>query len=271
MTQQSIRSFFPPSPLSSTISASSSSIFPPILPVEEIDTSFNADLSVNISRIQLEKIVTVQLVKLRELREKLLGSEDSACHAHAGGCSHACHDEKVVKLSDDTSSEDSTNKTSSEDADSMVVDSDDNDTDIDDNDADIDDDNDTDSMEVDNDDSLSGRRITACKENPDCGGRVPMHASLAELAESISNMGRDGYVKALAGNPGYTFKSRNRSDYDNDGIIYMILNRRNLKVYVGKTDNVDVRFRNHLSGNGGARDLQRAIAKYGPQNFVCGR
>jgi len=97
------------------------------------------------------------------------------------------------------------------------------------------------------------------------GGRVPMHASLAEFA-AISNMGgRDGYVKALAGNPGYTRdKSRKRSDYDNDGIIYVILNRSNLKVYVGQTDNVDVRFREHLGGYGRARVLQSAIAKYGP-------
>jgi group I intron endonuclease len=49
----------------------------------------------------------------------------------------------------------------------------------------------------------------------------------------------------------------------------MILNRRNLKVYVGKTDNVDARFREHFSGKGGARVLQSAIAKYGPENFVC--
>ena len=227
MTQRSILSLFK-SP-SSSIPESSSSMFPPILPVEEIDISFNSDDSVKISRAQLEKMVTVQLDELRELRKKLLGS--------AGGCSQACHDEKVVELSDDSCSEDAS-------SDSMVMD--------DDNDTVINDDNDGDSMEVDN-----------------SGGMVPMHASFAEFAAIFNMGGRDGYVKALAGNPGYTYKSRQRSDYDNDGIIYMILNRRNLKVYVGKTDNVDVRFREHLSGNGGARVLQRAIAKDGPHNFVC--
>ena len=99
--------------------------------------------------------------------------------------------------------------------------------------------------------------------------KTPMHASPAELAESIITMGRNAYVRALAGNPGYTpRKSRKRSAYDNDGVIYLILNRLNLKTYVGQTDNVDERFREHLSGNGGAKVLKCAIAKHGPENFV---
>jgi len=58
--------------------------------------------------------------------------------------------------------------------------------------------------------------------------RTPMHASPAELAQSIFSMSRDAYVKALAGNhPGYTPRnSRRRSaKYDKDGVIYLILNR----------------------------------------------
>ena len=200
---------------------------PPILPVQEIDTSFYADLSVN-------------------MELKMTSPPSTAERA----------DSMVVDVD--------------KDADSMAVDSDDNDTDID-------DDNDADSMEEDGGDSLSKKTpfktcdIRGREENAgNSGGRIPMHASLAEVAEDISKMGgRDGYVKALAGNPGYTRdKSRKRSDYDNDGIIYVILNRRNLKVYVGKTDNVDVRFREHLSGNGGARVLQSAIKKYGRKMFV---
>jgi len=207
--------FKPPSP---SIPESSSLMFPPILPVREIDASSYDDLSsVNMSRGEEERKMT---------------------------------------------SPPSTAKC----ADSMVVGSD----------------NDTDMDDVDSDDSLSkkkphdtcdkeGQQTKPCKLNPNSGGRVPMHASLAELAESIVNMGgRDGYVKALAENPGYTRdKSRRRyADDDNDGIIYVILNRRNLKMYVGKTDNVDARFGEHFSGRGGTRVLQRAIAKYGPQNFV---
>lgn len=120
MAQRSILSFFK-SP-SSSISARSSSMFPPIFPVQEIDTSFNADLSVHMSSAQLEKMVTAQLVKLRELREKLLlrptSGEDLACLSSSCAGTHAECADSMVGDSDNGAD--------------MVVDSEDNDTDMDD-------------------------------------------------------------------------------------------------------------------------------------------
>ena len=160
MTQQSILSFFkPPSPPSSSISASSSSMFPPILPVQEIDTSFYADLSVNLSRSEIERMVSAQLHKLRELREKLLAretrSEDFGCSKHGNACTLSSssaptptHTEMRRVLAEEEELKMASPRSHAGRADSMVVDSDDNDTDID-------DDNDADSMEEDGGDSLS--------------------------------------------------------------------------------------------------------------------
>ena len=92
-----------PSPPSSSSSASSSLIFPQILPVEEIDISFSADLSVNMSRAELERMVHAELHKLREFREKLLKkvhetSQDSECQDSHAGCSHACSSSSSIEI-----------------------------------------------------------------------------------------------------------------------------------------------------------------------------
>ena len=98
-----------------------------------------------------------------------------------------------------------------------------------------------------------------------------MHASPTELAEKIFNMGgKNAYVKALPETPGYSpDKSRRRRPvYDKDGIIYVLVNCVNLKIYVGQTQNVDAHFREHFTGKGSSKALQYAIVKHGPEHFV---
>ena len=60
-----------------------------------------------------------------------------------------------------------------------------------------------------------------------------------------------------------------------DGYIYLITNLVNNKKYVGQTvQTIDVRWRQHLStalrqGSRSAMAIDRAIAKYGQENFTC--
>lgn len=49
--------------------------------------------------------------------------------------------------------------------------------------------------------------------------------------------------------------------------IYMIRNKLNSKVYIGKSFDIDKRFREHLRGNKTAMLLARALKKYGINNF----
>ena len=210
--QQSLLSFFkPPSPPSSSSSASSSSNVSPILPIEEIDQSSYADLSVDMSHAELDRMVRAELHKSKELREKLLRkdretpSQDSACSED----SHACSD-------------------------SMAVDSD--------KEADIDDERTVESMEVDHDDPDPPSRKKPCASSSSnvspisfgeeidqtfCaeaaaagdnqasvghahglplarGARLPgrgLFSSLIELLDDINKRGRDAFVEHLANNP----------------------------------------------------------------------
>ena len=52
------------------------------------------------------------------------------------------------------------------------------------------------------------------------------------------------------------------------GYIYKITNKTNGKSYIGKTTNLNKRFAQHCSGRGCTKALNRAIKKYGKDNFT---
>lgn len=52
------------------------------------------------------------------------------------------------------------------------------------------------------------------------------------------------------------------------GYIYKITNNINGKSYIGKTNNIERRWKEHKSGNGGTAILDKAFNKYGIQNFT---
>lgn len=52
------------------------------------------------------------------------------------------------------------------------------------------------------------------------------------------------------------------------GYIYKITNMVNGKSYIGKTINLERRWRQHISGNGNTSILSKALRKYGVSNFV---
>ena len=99
-----------------------------------------------------------------------------------------------------------------------------------------------------------------------------LFSSLDELVESINAMGRDAFVAEIAGNPekyrSIPDPSRKSKKGDNDGVIYLLTNLANKKIYVGQTKNFDNRMRLHLGGNGRAIGVTNAIAKYGRENFM---
>ena len=51
------------------------------------------------------------------------------------------------------------------------------------------------------------------------------------------------------------------------GYIYKITNKINGHSYIGKTNNLDRRWHEHKSGNGGTAILDKAFKKYGINNF----
>lgn len=53
------------------------------------------------------------------------------------------------------------------------------------------------------------------------------------------------------------------------GYIYKITNKINGYAYIGKTNNLDRRWHEHLSGYGCTTILSKAIRKYGATNFLC--
>ena len=101
-------------------------------------------------------------------------------------------------------------------------------------------------------------------------GKVARFSSLAELrADFVVSGCRDAFVAGLVKNHGSTpDRSRKGNEGDNDGVIYAIICRVDLKVYVGQTKNYDVRMRQHFGGNGGSQCLTSAINEHGRENFV---
>ena len=100
---------------------------------------------------------------------------------------------------------------------------------------------------------------------------MPIHDSLAELLAEISERGRDSFVAGLAKNRdiyGYT-PGPWRKREEKDGIVYLVMCLKDLKVYVGQTNDVDRRLCEHLGGYGGAEGLANAIKKHHRNNFVC--
>ena len=61
---------------------------------------------------------------------------------------------------------------------------------------------------------------------------------------------------------------RTANEGDNDGVIYAIICRVDLNVYVGQTQNYDVRMRRHFGGYG-SKFLSNAINAHGRENLVC--
>ena len=102
---------------------------------------------------------------------------------------------------------------------------------------------------------------------------LPRFSSLEELIALIAVIntkgGRDLFVADLAKNHGRTpEKSRRYNEGDNDGVIYAIISRVDLKVYVGQTDNFDARIRSHFYTSGNEMGIKDAIRKHGRKNFV---
>jgi len=99
--------------------------------------------------------------------------------------------------------------------------------------------------------------------------KMPIHDSLAELLAEISERGRDSFVAGLAKNRdiyGYT-PGPWRKREEKDGIVYLVMCLKDLKVYVGQTNDVDRRLCEHLGGYGCAEGLANAIKKHHRNNF----
>jgi group I intron endonuclease len=98
-----------------------------------------------------------------------------------------------------------------------------------------------------------------------------LFSSRDELFGKIDVMGRDAFVAEIVGNPD-KYRSdtsrKSKKDKDKDGIIYLLTNLANKKLYVGQTNDFDERMRGHLSGHGGAIYLTNAIKAHGRENFV---
>jgi hypothetical protein len=111
-------------------------------------------------------------------------------------------------------------------------------------------------------------RLAAARRQAN-GPLTARFSSMEELCADLASRGRDEFVEDLAKNHGSAHDtSRPSYKIDNDGIIYAIICRANLKVYVGQTKNYDFRIRTHFSWKGGAPYIKKAIDKYGSKNFV---
>jgi len=90
-------------------------------------------------------------------------------------------------------------------------------------------------------------------------------SSVAELLKDMHKQGgRDPFVADLAKKHGpSTYK-----DGDTDGVIYMIICRIDLKIYVGQTTNVGRRIRSHFSERSSSECLTSAMNHHGRHNFV---
>lgn len=99
-----------------------------------------------------------------------------------------------------------------------------------------------------------------------------LFSSKDEFIEKIDAIGRDAFVAQIAGNPekyrSIRDPSRIRKKGDNDGVIYMLTNLVDLKIYVGKSNNFDQRIGEHLRGHGGAIYLENAVKAHGREKFV---
>ena len=73
----------------------------------------------------------------------------------------------------------------------------------------------------------------------------------------------DAFVADLAKNHGSAHDtSRPSYKIDKDGIIYALICRVNLKIYVGQTKNFDVRMRAHFCASGPKMYIKNAIKKH---------
>jgi hypothetical protein len=198
------------------------------------------------------RTVSAELDKLRELREKL---------------------QRKTREQDSKCSEDSDAY-----SDSMVVDSD-NDADIDDETtADEDEDGASDIDELAKFEEMLEKGGDDEDEEEDNVARMtesnPMRArfsSLEELHADILTKGsRDLFVEDLAKNHGRTPDAlrKRKKGYDR-GVIYAIICRVDLCVYVGQTNIFDIRMSKHFDGRGHANKLRSAINEHGRENFVC--
>jgi len=94
-------------------------------------------------------------------------------------------------------------------------------------------------------------------------------ACFSSVEEILKDMhkkgGRDPFVADLANNHGST----NYNNGINEGVIYAIICRVDLNIYVGQTTDVGRRMRGHFSGRGGSNsNLTSAMNKHGRENFV---
>ena len=104
----------------------------------------------------------------------------------------------------------------------------------------------------------------------------PMRARFSSLEELIAVItvmnakgGRDLFVADLVKNHGRTLeKPRKRNVGDNDGVIYAIISRVDLKVYVGQTKNFDTRIRAHFNASGSELRIKDAIRNHDRKIFV---
>jgi hypothetical protein len=100
------------------------------------------------------------------------------------------------------------------------------------------------------------------------GALIARFSSLEELCADLAKCGRDAFVANLAKNHSAHDTSRPRYKIDKDGIIYALICRVNMKVYVGQTNNYDFRMRAHFSWVGGAPYIKKAINEHGWKIFV---
>jgi group I intron endonuclease len=100
-----------------------------------------------------------------------------------------------------------------------------------------------------------------------------LFSSFADLVADIrAKGGRDAFVANLANNPKLYGTTRDTSrpgnTSDKDGIIYTIVNLDNKKIYVGQTNNFDMRMGSHFKKSGQKSYIKCAIKKHGREKFV---
>lgn len=102
----------------------------------------------------------------------------------------------------------------------------------------------------------------------------PMGARFSSLDELIADMktkgGRDLSVADLVKNHGHTpDASRKRKKACGDGVIYAIICRVDLCVYIGQTRDFKRRMCDHFGDRGHSISLRNAIDEQGRDNFKC--
>jgi hypothetical protein len=108
------------------------------------------------------------------------------------------------------------------------------------------------------------RQATALRKVESVTQMKARFSSLSELCADIASRGRDPFVADLANNHGST----NYNTGIHEGVIYAIICRVDLNIYVGQTFDVGERMCSHFSGQSSNSNLTSALNKYGRENFV---